>query len=234
MNWIDIKLRKPTEADADDDGNVLALYARGCVCDQPVTFLNSDIPSLCLAWLDPKTLPKFVPVPDPPAGYRLKRDGDKRTQASLSFDPYSNRWVPVKARDSDWWKETAYAVPVEPPKPTPPEGYELAGEGDGRDRLYWSETDNAWKPIGFDENGVWKSGNIKAVPINNPQPKYRPFANAAEFEPHMAKWWRYKTYQANHRIPPVEFGDEGHGVQDWETSFINKEFADGTPFGMPA
>lgn len=65
------------------------------------------------------------------------------------------------------------------------------------------------------------------------QPKqYRPFANAAEFEPHRDKWWRYKEDHLSVKRPPTQYSDTAHHGYDWDYGFTRKEFEDGTPFGV--
>jgi hypothetical protein len=224
MNWIDIRVRKPTRADSDNDGRVVQLMRDG-------SFGSFHWSSLagCVAWLDIGSLPKFTPIPDPPEGYRWidkERDKPKR-QDDLYWSEPAKSWKECGV-GFDWFcPDDAYARRIDPPKPTPPEGYELAGEGDGRDRLYWSVADNTWKPIGFDESGVWRSGNIKAVP------QYRPFGIAAEWLPHkdrdvvnadkqFQRWMTYTDFCI--RFPSR--------LYTWEEAFKVFKFADGTPFGI--
>jgi len=114
MNWIDIRVRKPEEKDANDEGEVL-VFRDGKKATRVWDEVDSD---LWPHWYPLSDLPDPpARIPDPPEGYRFKQDGDKRTQESLSFDPYNKHWVPVKAIDGDWREETAYAVPIAPPKP---------------------------------------------------------------------------------------------------------------------
>ena len=65
------------------------------------------------------------------------------------------------------------------------------------------------------------------------QPKqYRQFANAAEFEPHRDRWWRYIDDHPSLRNPPGTYSDFGHLGYDWEHGLERKVFDDGSPFGV--
>lgn len=65
--------------------------------------------------------------------------------------------------------------------------------------------------------------------------QYRPFANAAEFEPHRDRWFKPKfpSYQC---IRTTAYNDRGHWVGEesdtWEQMFQNYIFDDGSPFGV--
>jgi len=62
------------------------------------------------------------------------------------------------------------------------------------------------------------------------QKQYRPFANAEEFKPHRDRWWKEKT--KSYVYPPSTYSDNYHCGSSWSTSFIDKLFDDGTPFGV--
>jgi hypothetical protein len=179
MNWIDIRVRKPTKADASPLGRVLASFENGEVgtCFWG-NLVSGDV--CCVAWMPLSDLPKFVPIPDPPEGYRFKQEGD-------AFD-----------RAVAW---------------------------------YWSISKQQWVKCS-DNYGVFFCNDIYAVPVDPPKPRYRPFANAAEFEPYRDKWWRYKTDPADRNRRPYDFDDDGHCSEGWDKSLSLKVFADGTPFGI--
>ena len=64
--------------------------------------------------------------------------------------------------------------------------------------------------------------------------KYRPFANAAEFEPHRDRWVRVK---ANGMVTrPISYTHDRLYIGDiwlyWGDAFLNLEFETGTPFGV--
>ena len=65
--------------------------------------------------------------------------------------------------------------------------------------------------------------------------QFRPFANAAEFEPHRDKWLKLKSH-GDHRIKTHSYNDHKHYTGDvgdtWQTMFDDYEFEDGTPFGV--
>lgn len=88
----------------------------------------------------------------------------------------------------------------------------------------WKEPD--------DETSCWVHPVIEKIE----QPKqYRPFANAAEFEPHRDRWFKPKfpSYQC---IRTTAYNDRGHWVGEesdtWEQMFQNYIFDDGSPFGV--
>ena len=66
--------------------------------------------------------------------------------------------------------------------------------------------------------------------------RYRPFANAAEFEPHRDRWLKQKSGNGDHRIKTHSYNDRKHYTGDigdtWQTMFDDYEFEDGTPFGV--
>jgi len=65
--------------------------------------------------------------------------------------------------------------------------------------------------------------------------QYRPFANAAEFEPFRDRWFRPKC-SPDQCILTTAYNDRGHWTakeQDtWEDMFDLYTFDDGTPFGI--
>ena len=80
------------------------------------------------------------------------------------------------------------------------------------------------------------SGSVFAIIRKIEKPKqYRPFANAAEFEPHRDRWFKPKfpSYQC---IRTTAYNDRGHWVGEesdtWEQMFQNYIFDDGSPFGV--
>ena len=82
-------------------------------------------------------------------------------------------------------------------------------------------------------NGVFKG--VSYVIIRKKDKRFRPFANAAEFEPHRDKWLKLKSH-ADHRIKTHSYNDRKHYTGDvgdtWQTMFAEYEFEDGTPFGV--
>jgi hypothetical protein len=70
--------------------------------------------------------------------------------------------------------------------------------------------------------------------IEPPKPKYRPFANAAEFEPHRNLWVRVKP--TGMVAQPISYTQDrlyiGDFVLYWGDAFVDLEFESGTPFGV--
>ena len=66
------------------------------------------------------------------------------------------------------------------------------------------------------------------------EPKYRPFANAAEFDSHRDKWVLSKT--GNNRCRVLSYTDARVGLYPdwllWNTAFESYAFEDGLPFGV--
>jgi hypothetical protein len=117
--------------------------------------------------------------------------------------------------------------------PDPPEGWRFVEKGEAFDKRakFWFSRrwENTHNLAVFDPHSVYI---VPIDPPKPPEPQYRPFANAAEFEPHKNKWWRYKSADSDEQIPPALFNDKIHGVQYWQDSFENKVFSDGSPFGV--
>jgi hypothetical protein len=119
--------------------------------------------------------------------------------------------------------------------PDPPEGWRLVEKGEAFDEraMFWHEHTKS-----FIEATItyYITGNTYIVPIDPPkppEPQYRPFANAAEFE----QWatllfWRYKQDSDSTRRPPSSYSDDHHHGDKWDYSLANKVFADGSPFGV--
>lgn len=77
------------------------------------------------------------------------------------------------------------------------------------------------------------SGSMRVIIERIEQPKrYRPFANAKEFEPHREKWWRFKEDNYNLCRPPASYDDRKYWNWDWKEMFEDAVFDDGSPFGI--
>jgi hypothetical protein len=131
-----------------------------------------------VAWMPTSDLPAFHRIPDPPDGWRFRKEGE-------AFDKRAQHW--------------------------------------NCGRKQWVTTGNLH---GYSRDDIY------IVPVDPPEPQYRPFANAAEFEPYKSRWWRYKSMGDDEQVPPSLFNDKIHGTQYWSDAFTNKVFADGTPFGV--
>jgi hypothetical protein len=126
-------------------------------------------------------------------------------------------------------------LPAFTPIPDPPEGWRFVEKGEAFDKRakHWNCGQKQWVTTG-NLHG-YSRDDIYIVPIDPPkppEPQYRPFANAAEFEPHENKWWRYKSDLKSRHRRPYDFDDDGHADEGWLVSLNLKEFTDGTPFGV--
>lgn len=107
MSWIDIRLRKPTEADGDEQGRVFQRLCGGSVVQFAWNELNS-----CVAWMP---IPEFTPLPDPPEGYRFidPEVEDFREGVKYWNDTYK-KWM--DAARCMWQVMEIFCVP-DPPEP---------------------------------------------------------------------------------------------------------------------
>jgi hypothetical protein len=118
--------------------------------------------------------------------------------------------------------------------PDPPEGWRFVQAGEAFDKRakHWDETDSTWNLTSTD---FWAVRNTYIVPIDPPkppEPQYRPFADAAEFEPYSTKLWRFTDDAKDTRRQSLDFNDRVCGGITWERCLANKVFADGSPFGV--
>jgi hypothetical protein len=176
MRWRDIRFEKPTAADGDEYGEVVAINDRG----RKVAALwdSVKLPNYHF-WCPMSELPDPPDrIPDPPEGWRFVEKGE-------AFDIRSRWWNSTEecwrlATASFYNERYTYIVPIDPPAP--------------------------------------------------PEPQYRPFANAAEFEPYRDKWWKHKDEDTLH--PPAAYNNRCHGGRRWDERYEKSVFADGTPFGV--
>ena len=81
-----------------------------------------------------------------------------------------------------------------------------------------------------------ESTSVNYVVIRKKDKQYRPFANAAEFEPHRDRWIKPKSGNVDHRIKTHSYNNLKHYTGDigdtWQAMFGDFEFEDGTPFGV--
>lgn len=120
------------------------------------------------------------------------------------------------------------------PKPTlePPKGYRLLSAGEAiltsdlwlNEKYYWDELSRA-ACIGDKWNTVDHRPMARKL-----EPKYRPFANAAEFKQHRDKWIVRKDGKPGaHRSGT--YGDSG-SIFSFKRMFDSFVFEDGTPCGV--
>jgi len=110
--------------------------------------------------------------------------------------------------------------------PGVPEGWELVRIGIAMDGE-WVIAINTGEPYRTFNAGFRYQSIIRK--IETPK-RYRPFANAEEFKPHRDRWWRDKG--KSYVYAPATYGDDYHCGASWESSFVNKLFDDGSPFGV--
>ena len=111
MRWRDIKTNPMTKADADENGEVLQLLKGGGFGVYSWSYIDNVV-----AWMPTSELPKFVPVPDPPEGYRLVVKGEAFDERRQVWSVARNMWTASSVKDyADGY---TYAVPIDPPKPT--------------------------------------------------------------------------------------------------------------------
>jgi len=233
MNWIDIRVRKPTQKDAESSGRVICLLENG---DTTLQFWDKVFigQTSAVAWLDPKTLPKFTPIPDPPEGYRFKQDGDERIDKAMCCHPDKNEWILVNPHVCDWLDNIIYAVPIDPPKSAIGEGYRSADYRD-KDRVdveYWDSFRQKWSrrmeiKIGdhFDPSLSYR------VPIDSFKPQYRPFASFEEWWPHRERWVKRPEDGCVFR---KTWTGVDRAKRDFENGilFVYSDGSEGEPFGI--
>jgi hypothetical protein len=126
-------------------------------------------------------------------------------------------------------------IPDFEPAPEPPEGYRLVQDGEPfrKDAKFYSEGGERWVITG--QLDSYDPDMTYCVPVDPPEPEYRPFANGDEFEPFADRWVRQKT-PGSHRMKILEFSEGFVYVRgiwcNWQALFDNWQFIDGTPFGV--
>jgi hypothetical protein len=125
-------------------------------------------------------------------------------------------------------------LPAFDPIPDPPEGWRFVQSGEPFDKRakYWADVfgwAEAWQDEFYDSQCTYI---VPIDPPEPPKPQYRPFANAAEFEPYELKFWRYKDDCKDLRRKPCSYSNDGHFGDGWSRSFDSKVFSDGSPFGV--
>ena len=121
-----------------------------------------------------------------------------------------------------------------------PDGWELVRIGRLKRGEFWLS--NFGQPIEWEHSQ--ESGSVNYIVIRKiEKPKrYRPFANAAEFEPHRDKWLVFFDYEysdlSDQKSRVLVYGDdrfwigEDGSMYDWNEAFKSWQFEDGTPFGV--
>ena len=120
-----------------------------------------------------------------------------------------------------------------------PDGWELVRIGRPKRGEFWLS--NFGQPIEWEHSQ--ESGSVNYIVIRKiEKPKrYRPFANAAEFEPHRDKWLTHPAREVHcvGCFVVIEYNDKGifangmKGVRTYREAYeTGLRFADGTPFGV--
>jgi hypothetical protein len=117
--------------------------------------------------------------------------------------------------------------------PDPPEGWRFVEDGDAFDKRakHWNFVIESY--CDTLRHKSYQANYAYIVPIDPPkppEPQYRPFANAAEFEPHRDRWI-VNPGSGNYRRIEL-YGDDGAMGMTWEGLFRNRTFDDGTPCGV--
>lgn len=115
-----------------------------------------------------------------------------------------------------------------------PEGWELVRVGKVKQGEFYVDTPGT--PYKHVESTESHSANYVVIRKIEKPKQFRPFANAAEFEPHRDKWIKRKSGNVYHRIKTHSYNNLKHYTGDigdtWQTMFDDYEFEDGTPFGV--
>jgi len=108
-----------------------------------------------------------------------------------------------------------------------PEGWELVRIGNPQTGEWMLDSHGEPRQVRLPVYG------FRAIVRKVERPKtYRPFANAAEFEPHQLRFWRWKTDSESMRRPPQHYFENGWNSRLWKSAYDDAVFADGTPFGV--
>jgi hypothetical protein len=105
------------------------------------------------------------------------------------------------------------------------------------DAKCWAGMSYGWSQTLNTHTRGYSADRDYIVPIDPPEPQYRPFANAAEFMPHADRWLKEKL-QEDFRATVCAFNDKRFWMSGamvsttYADGFCMFEFADGTPFGV--
>lgn len=115
-----------------------------------------------------------------------------------------------------------------------PDGWELVRVGKAKRGDFY--VDMAGSAIEWNHSDETSFVNYVIIRKIEKPKQYRPFANAAEFEPHRERWLKQKLENADHRFKTQAYNNRMHYAGDdgeeWEAAFDYFEFEDGTPFGV--
>jgi hypothetical protein len=153
----------------------------------------------------------------------LYSDGSKRT-CYMGCTKTLVAWAPISE------------LPAFDPIPDPPEGWRFVQDGEAiaNPCQIWDASTGQYRPRTYPHMPPMPN-YVYIVPIDPPEPQYRPFANAAEFEPHRDAWVRRKEGSFCKVASYEDYGATmGTCATVWKYKelFDEWEFADGTPFGV--
>jgi len=116
------------------------------------------------------------------------------------------------------------------PIPDPPEGWRFVQAGEAFDKRakWYARSDAKWHLTMHKES--YDPDFAYIVPINPPEPQYRPFANAKEFAPHRDRWIRTPGQDTARRV--LHYSDRGVDGMAYSTLFRDRTFDDGSPCGV--
>lgn len=155
MSWIDLKVRKPTEADADENNEVLWQYGENIRQTWHWDYELRD----AVAWMP---IPEFTPIPDPPDGYEFLEDYDAAPHPdAMHWNDRKESWE-IRAYPSDAYNRAEtniYAVPVKPPAPQYRPFANAEEFRPFRDR-WWKKKidDRVYPPESYTEKGLGFAG----------------------------------------------------------------------------
>jgi hypothetical protein len=162
MRWRDIRFEKPTEKDADADGNVGQLLNSG----EYIKELYKELTN-CVAWMPTSELPQpDLPGPIPDGWRPVDKEVDDRTQMTTikAWRHKSKCWVDVCGDNYSGWSSDYYIVPIEQPKPAPQyrpfaSAAEFMPHADRwitRSFLICPDHAGAFRCSAFDDYGIWE------------------------------------------------------------------------------
>ena len=196
--------------------------------------------------------PVWNPVIEPPPGYRIIADGVV-SDGDMSLQDRGWYYSTAKGKDIaellDLGAAKAYARKIEPKPIDPPKGYRLM-----KDEETIRHGDMFWQGGAWNQTGI----SVSEIPVSVAlakyaryritayarkidtsdyiEPRYRPFANAAEFKPHRDKWIIQYREDCLMRIGCFDEETVWLATSEFGKSFVEAfqawKFEDGTPFGV--
>jgi len=161
-------------------------------------------------------------------------DGDNNFEV-ITIDDHGNRcsmgWDEVDEEVAAWWCPASELPDPPDPIPDPPDGWRFVEKGEAFDKRakFWSN--GKWRHT-LQMDLPYSDGCVYIVPIDPPEPQYRPFANAAEFGPYCDKW----VLEGSRKCRPTVYCDtfvEVNGTTyEWDEALRVLKLTDGTPFGV--